>query len=415
MHLVIFDIDGTLTQSSKLDAECFLEVMGRYVDIDTETIDWDIFEHVTDEGIARELLERDGRYANPDSTLADIREKFITRLRRLISGSRVQPIPGAVAFIEHLRGSQEHIVALATGAWEASARLKLSEAGIAFEGLPLATSSDSHRREEILEVARKRAVDRTGASVESTVYVGDGPWDVRAARRTDCGFVGLARGEQSDRLRRAGAELILPSFEDIQTCVEALERASTAGRTRTNHHFPQHPNNLMMMPEIQIHKVSPDALAGAWSLVEQYHESVADFAGEMAQPSKPAFLEYWSDTSARHVLVAKTSTEAVGFCLLQEIDGTSYEMGRCLELGAVFVREPFRRQGISKAFWREAVAIARPRGLPITSEVSIENQLSREIIHGVLADCSETELAERLRPKPDDPHRMQVVLWMPDE
>lgn len=170
-----------------------------------------------------------------------------------------------------------------------------------------------------------------------------------------------------------------------------------------------------MMPDIQIRRASSDDLESAWTLVQQYYASVADFADEMAQPSKPAFLQYWSDTVARHVLVAQTSTEAVGFCLLHEIDGTSYGMGRCLELGAIYVREPFRRRGVSKALWREAVAIAKPRGLPVTSEVSVENELSREIIHGLLADCSDTELAERLRPKPDDTHRMQVTLWMPGE
>ncbi len=169
------------------------------------------------------------------------------------------------------------------------------------------------------------------------------------------------------------------------------------------------------MPDIQLQKASPDDLARAWNLVEQYYASVADFAGEMAQPSKPAFLEYWSDTSIRHMLLAQTSTEAIGFCLLQEIGGTSYGIRHCLELGAIFVREPFRRQGVSKALWREAVALAKARGLPVTSAVSIENELSREIIDGLLADCSETELAERLRPKPDDPHRMQVILWMPGE
>lgn len=55
MHLVIFDIDGTLTQTDALDAACFLEVMRRHTEIGLETVDWDTFEHVTDDERARHL------------------------------------------------------------------------------------------------------------------------------------------------------------------------------------------------------------------------------------------------------------------------------------------------------------------------------------------------------------------------
>ncbi|MBI3191378.1 MAG: hypothetical protein HYZ36_01850 [Pedosphaera parvula] len=50
MHLVIFDIDGTLTETNAVDADCYVralaEVFG-FADVDT---DWSTYPHVTDSG-----------------------------------------------------------------------------------------------------------------------------------------------------------------------------------------------------------------------------------------------------------------------------------------------------------------------------------------------------------------------------
>jgi len=55
MQLVMFDIDGTLTETMKVDEEClvrsFVEVFG-FTDIET---DWSHYPHVTDSGIFHEV------------------------------------------------------------------------------------------------------------------------------------------------------------------------------------------------------------------------------------------------------------------------------------------------------------------------------------------------------------------------
>ena len=55
MHLVMFDIDGTLTQTMKIDEECFVrsfkDVFG-FADIDT---DWSRYPHTTDSGIFHDV------------------------------------------------------------------------------------------------------------------------------------------------------------------------------------------------------------------------------------------------------------------------------------------------------------------------------------------------------------------------
>src|SRR3984893_18913284 len=56
MHLVMFDIDGTLTQTMKVDEECFVrsfkDVFG-FADVDT---DWSHYPHTTDSGIFHDVF-----------------------------------------------------------------------------------------------------------------------------------------------------------------------------------------------------------------------------------------------------------------------------------------------------------------------------------------------------------------------
>ena len=56
MHLVMFDIDGTLTETTKVDEECFVrsfkDVFG-FADLDT---DWSHYPHTTDSGIFHDVF-----------------------------------------------------------------------------------------------------------------------------------------------------------------------------------------------------------------------------------------------------------------------------------------------------------------------------------------------------------------------
>lgn len=165
-----------------------------------------------------------------------------------------------------------------------------------------------------------------------------------------------------------------------------------------------------MSEDIEIYLAAPGNLPHIWRLAEEYFASVATFAGEMNPPSKSSFIEYWSEDSNRHVIVARKKSEPLGFCLLQEIDGSAYDSERCLELGAIFVRKQFRGQGISKKLWTEAVRIAKRCNLSIMSEVSVDNTLSRQIIRKLLAVSNDEELSRRLRPKPQTSNRLQVIL-----
>ena len=59
-HLVMFDVDGTLTQSMDADGRCYAQAMAEHLGMEIDT-DWSTYRHATDPGIAHELFARAGR------------------------------------------------------------------------------------------------------------------------------------------------------------------------------------------------------------------------------------------------------------------------------------------------------------------------------------------------------------------
>src|SRR5579872_1709471 len=96
LRLVMFDIDGTLTESMKLDEECFIrafkDVFG-FADIDT---DWMRYKHVTDSGLLQEIFHmRAGRAISPHETLK-FQQRFFTLLGNASAASPFRAVKGAV-------------------------------------------------------------------------------------------------------------------------------------------------------------------------------------------------------------------------------------------------------------------------------------------------------------------------------
>jgi hypothetical protein len=102
-------------------------------------------------------------------------------------------------------------IALVTGAWGASARIKLATAGIPAGHIPLACSDDAQSRLELLRLAMARAGATSSQGFEHVVSVGDGLWDLQAAApcwwspsRPPCGRGCGCRWRPGDRVPLGG-------------------------------------------------------------------------------------------------------------------------------------------------------------------------------------------------------------------
>jgi phosphoglycolate phosphatase-like HAD superfamily hydrolase len=225
MHLVLFDIDGTLTLTSEVDDRCFLCALGEALGTTDIDADWTKYPHVTDSGIASALLEAHGGTPPSSQQLDAVRQRFVVLLQAEfgLDPTLCRAVPGSAAILGELARRAEFAIGLATGGWRESAELKLRHAGLDEWKIPLASASDARSREAIMTLVLERVARRRGvAGFESVVYVGDAVWDVRAARNLGYHFVGINSGDRAVRLRREGAQWVVADYCDQGAFLDAI-------------------------------------------------------------------------------------------------------------------------------------------------------------------------------------------------
>jgi phosphoglycolate phosphatase-like HAD superfamily hydrolase len=226
MHLVLFDIDGTLTHSQSIDGEIYLDSLSKVFGLTDVISDWSSYRHTTDSGILQEIFEtRVGRAPTPVE-VSDFRSRFVDSVAHAAARDSFREVAGAGGILHHLLGQPLHHVGLATGGWSDSARCKLQSVGIQFDAFISATADDAISRESIMETAIRRLVARAGGRrADSVVYIGDGIWDARACRRLGVPFIGIATGSHATTLRAEGAVDVFADYSGIAQFCSALARA----------------------------------------------------------------------------------------------------------------------------------------------------------------------------------------------
>jgi phosphoglycolate phosphatase-like HAD superfamily hydrolase len=209
MRLVIFDVDGTLTDTMAVDTQCFLRTFAETCGFANINSDWSCYKSATDAGIFQEIFEsRRGRAPSAAET-KHFRDHLVALFRSAAQEKAFAAVPGASDLLVRLKQSDEYRVAVATGCWADSARVKMASAGMCYNDYPSASADDAPEREAIVQLAMNRAEPFSRA-----IYVGDGVWDIRACRKVGIPFLGIAAGMQKEKLVAAGAVRVLPDFSD---------------------------------------------------------------------------------------------------------------------------------------------------------------------------------------------------------
>ena len=187
MHAVVFDIDGTLLQSAAVDDDLYRaavrQILGN-VAFRTTLAEYDF---VTDSGILQQIFQDNG-IPGEEATVAAVKARFVELIDAYIRVNGPFPeVPGAFRHLERYRHSPQHFVAIATGGWRQTARLKLETAGFSLTGLPLASSDDAYERVDIM----KKALTRPESEFTSITYYGDGSWDKIACEALGWRFIAV--------------------------------------------------------------------------------------------------------------------------------------------------------------------------------------------------------------------------------
>lgn len=174
---IIVDIDGTLLHSAKQDDRIYRRAVTRVLGKVNLRSSLGDYSQITDTGILRQIVE-DNRHEFSEKLLADVKAEFVGGIARHIEEhGAFEALPGARRFIDRLRESPQAGIAIATGGWRESARLKLATAGFDTTGVPFATSDDAIERVDIMRIA----LDSLDGPFDDVTYYGDGQWDRTAS------------------------------------------------------------------------------------------------------------------------------------------------------------------------------------------------------------------------------------------
>jgi phosphoglycolate phosphatase-like HAD superfamily hydrolase len=228
MHLIMFDLDGTLVDSTEIDSDCYLQALVDVFEFDLDRIDrnWANYPHITDAGILQTLCDRElGRDPTP-SEVSTYQQQFLARLECAVTERPLQQIPGAREILDRLNAEPNFAIAIATGAWKQTAQFKLIRTGLDGIISPMACSDDARARVTIMQCAEERARSYYQQSqFESITYVGDGVWDGIAARSLDYQFVGIGTHDRATALLATGAKCVFPDYRDPIEIVDFLHKS----------------------------------------------------------------------------------------------------------------------------------------------------------------------------------------------
>lgn len=208
--LIVFDIDGTLTDSVQIHHSAFREAL-YYIGVEKIDAEFKSFKHHTDSFIAKEIYEHASNKLFSEAKFT----AFENYLTEKISTQKVIEIKGAKQLIEALNKNTNFCICFATGSLLRPALHKLNSIGIDFDKELLVASDTIYGREGIVSKAIENAKEFYGVhNFESIISVGDGLWDLLTAQNLNLDFIGVG-DINKEILKKNGAKTIYSDLTEF--------------------------------------------------------------------------------------------------------------------------------------------------------------------------------------------------------
>ncbi len=222
--LIIFDIDGTLLYSNRIDSQCFADTYEKVYQSKFPSIDWSNYPHVTDDTIFRTVIQNHFQREATSDEMHYFQNEFVAsiQVKREEQPHEFKEVPNARKTIEHLLENDVYEVGIATGGWRRPAMVKLNHIGIPTANLHMSFADGNPTREDIINGVFQQT-NAKKMSFEKIVYVGDAAWDVKTTRNMNIPFIGIRREGDADFLKQFGAETVIKDYKDINLFLSSIE------------------------------------------------------------------------------------------------------------------------------------------------------------------------------------------------
>ncbi len=210
--LIVFDIDGTLTDSVEMYHKIFkisLEQMG----IKEFNAYFNGYKHHTDSYMSKEIYE----LATSSEFSIEKLEEFENRMfENIQKEGKIEEISNALKIVDYLENETEYGVCFATGSLLKTAEYKLNQIGVNFSPKQLVASNTIFDREGIVSKAITQAKEFYQLSdFKQIISIGDGIWDLKTARNLNLDFIGIGE-KNKDLLINNGAKVYLNDFINFE-------------------------------------------------------------------------------------------------------------------------------------------------------------------------------------------------------
>lgn len=225
MHMILFDVDGTLVLKQSTDAnerERFRRAIADEVGISPPTEPWR-YDGMVDPQICRLLLIDVG--LNEEGVTEHLR-RVIERVGQLYLAMEKRPAlnHGVYELLKILSTSSKHKLGVLTGNLSVVAEEKLRLTSIRAYFGETFYSDGYFGRSELVRDAVHTCVRKYGLrDTRAVIIVGDTPRDIEAAKSNGAKAVAVASGFFSEReLADAGADAVFPGLSPRDELLKAL-------------------------------------------------------------------------------------------------------------------------------------------------------------------------------------------------
>ncbi len=207
LKAIIFDLDGVIIDSEILHEEAARMAMSRYA-LDAASLDFDAFKGKTEQDVFEYVVEANEANHVSVADLIALKQRLYGDLL-----DRLQPVSGALAFIERLAR-----VGVALGLTTSSLPENQQRAFDKFDLYryfdTVVTAADvTHAKphpEPYLTTAQ-----RLGVAPARCLVIEDSTHGVRSARRAGCRVAGLTTTFGKEALAEAGAEVVVDRYDEL--------------------------------------------------------------------------------------------------------------------------------------------------------------------------------------------------------
>lgn len=223
--LLLFDIDGTLILSGRAGLRALDHAFAHATGVARAFQGIDAAGR-TDGYLLEEAARRAGITLAPEARAA-IEERYFEALAeeiKLPGEGRKTVMPGVRPLLSALEAREDVVLALLTGNFQRSARIKLEYFDLWAPFRFGAFADDASDRNHLVPIALGRARDAGHSPrADRVVVIGDTPLDVECAKAGGVRALGVATGSHTvDELREAGADHALEDLSDTDTVMQLL-------------------------------------------------------------------------------------------------------------------------------------------------------------------------------------------------